>query len=488
MCENLFDPSSIIKTVFSKVSKEAPLTKEQLCANLANIIEPHIANGDLNPEMFVSNYVFISQKAISDLCEINARLVEMRNLDKTISPSDEYAHKLRYFSDINKEARDKIISFLSKGLPELLLEYNKVDFVARQNDELLNLRLQQCYEYGFFKRYFNYKYDFSTEAKIRFIPGVNITNYLECIEKYIKLKAQSISDYKDEISRMVKKHDVLSYLCNRVEVHNVMNKRLEIFDTMRTLYNQQKWQSFISLAVLQIEGLFYDCCTVMNVKTLSRTAGSLVEKVDKSFKDNHILMLSVYPYYKFDIPILRNEIAHTGLTTQPDLEYLANELILDLNTVISLIYEHSHDKYKIILMISEAIDRENPTTPEDDANVLLGEMLSCMAIANFDYLDFLKSPAQFSDEIKYMKAPDGYWESISYKLNSIIKTKAFWEKIEEQIRITETYDSNKPFNLVVLADKLKNTFIPILDNGSPEKIACQKVAAKIQQCKNVAIQ
>lgn len=480
-----FDSLDIISAVFPQIPEEPPLTKEQLCTNLANIIEPNIANGDLDAEVFVSNYVYISQFVIADLCEINERLVKIRNLDRTVPPNEDYTHrKLRYFSELNKKARDEIIAFLSQGLLEFLLENKKIDFVARQNDKLLNLRLQGCYEYGFFKKYYDCNYDFSTEAKVRFIPGVTVTNLLESVDKYIKLKIQNFSDYQAELCRMVNENDVLSYLCSRIEGHNVMNRRLEVFDTMKTLYATQKWQSFISLAVLQIEGLFYDCCKVLNSDTLSGTAGTLVEKVDKSFKDNHIIMLSVYPYYMFDIPVLRNEIAHTGLIDRSNLEHLANELILDLNTMISWIYQISHEKYTIISMISDAVDRADSATQENSTTVLLGEMLSCMGISNFDYLDFLKNPTLFRDEIKYMKTPEGYWEQIAQKINNIIKTKEFWEEIEDHIDITEVFDPQKPFNLVVLADKLKNTFISILDKDSPEKVACQKVASKIQKCKN----
>lgn len=478
-----FDPSAIISALVPHVSEVVPLTKEQLCTNLANIIEPSVANGDLDAEIFVSNYVYISQKAIDDLYEINTRLVEIRNLDATIPPSEDYTHrKLRYFSDLNKKARDEIISFLCQGLLEFLLKNKTVDYATCPSDILA---LWGCYEYGFYKRYYNYNYDFSTEAKIRFIPDANGTNLLEIIEKYIKLKALRFSDYQTELSRMVKENDVLSYLCNRIEVHNIMNKRLEVFNTIKTLYSQQKWQSFISLAVLQIEGLFYDCCKVLGEDIFSKTVGTLVQKVDKSFKDNHILMLSVYPYYMFDIPVLRNEIAHIGLIDRPNLEHLANELILDLNTVTSWIYQLSHEKYTVIKMISDAIEKESPTTPEDAASILLAEMLSCTSIADFDYLDLIKNPALFSDEIKYMKTPDGYWDSIANKLFDIIKTKAFGGKIEEHIDTDEAFNPSKPYNLVALADKLKDTFIPVLVKDSPEKIACQRIAAKIQQCKNI---
>lgn len=161
--------------------------------------------------------------------------------------------------------------------------------------------LQSCYEYGFFKKYYDPNYDFSTEAKIRFIPGVKLENFIDVINSYIKLKNENFNAYQVEISRIVVENNVLDYLCERIEVHNIMKRRLEVFNTLKILYAEKKWQSFISLAILQIEGLFYDCCNVLKNNELSGSAGTLVEKVDKSFRDNHILMLSVYPYYMFEI-------------------------------------------------------------------------------------------------------------------------------------------------------------------------------------------
>lgn len=69
-------------------------------------------------------------------------------------------------------------------------------------------------------------------------------------------------------------------------------------------------------------------------------------------------MMSVYPYYNFDVPGIRNEIAHTGFYRSGDLNHLANELILDLNTIISWIYGITHEKYTVLKMIEDKLDEE----------------------------------------------------------------------------------------------------------------------------------
>lgn len=483
--DDIYESTKNTLGVFPGDKKSVALTKEELCHKLSSIIAPRLEEADLDKEVFISNYIYISQIIIADLCEINERLDYLKNLDASIPVEKDYEHrKLRYFANLNKQARDEIIKFLSSRLQDYLIEHKSINYVSRQDDKLLNLLLQGCYEYGFFKKYYDPNYDFSTEAKIRFIPGVKLDNFLDVINSYIKLKDEDYNAYQIELDRIVNENNVLEYLCEKIEVHNILKRRLEVFNTLKTLYAEKKWQSFISLAVLQIEGLFHDCCNVLKINELSGPTGTLVEKVDKSFRDNHILMLSVYPHYMFEIPKIRNEIAHTGLIEADNLEYIANELVLDLNTVISWIYEISHNKYKTLMMISDALDSKKSEDINVLASTLIYEMVAYMNITDYKYLDLLKNPSDYSDEIECMKTPNGYWEAIIEKIMSIIKTEIFWNIIDEHIDEGERFEINKPFNLLVLANKLKNTFISVLAKDSPEKLACQRVSAKLQKCMN----
>lgn len=474
-----------IAIMFSTIEQKTELTKEQLSEKLIGVINPEMERGTMSPEIFISNYIYLTQKVLSDLEEINSRIAELRLLDQTIPAEKDYTHKkLRHFAKINKRAKAEIIEYLENGIFYFLLECHNGKFIDRQDDKLINLRLASCYSYGIYKRYYDFYYDFSTEAKIRFIPGVKIEEFLDVIKQYINLKAENYNAYKEELHRMVTENSVLDYLYSRVEVHNVMQRRLEVFDTLKYLYEKEKWQSFISLAILQIEGLFFDCCNVLKIQNLSKKAGSFVEKVDKSFRDNDIIMLSVYPYFNFDVPDIRNEIAHTGYFMSENLNHVANELILDLNALISWIYGISHEKYEVLHMIGDKLDQNMDEDIKKKANILLSEMLSCTSIADYKYLDLLKNPASFREEIECMKTPEGYWEKYIEKIMKIIRTEEFWNYLDEYIKETDVYEVGKPYNIVAFADKLKNTFIAILENNSPEKIACQKVAAKVQCCKN----
>lgn len=437
---------------------------------------------ELDQEIFVSNYIFMTQKMIKDIEEIDCRLEELKRLDHSCSASKECEHKkLRYFSEINKEAKNEIITFAVNGLKKFLIENKNIKFVDRCDDELLNLRINCCYQYGFLKRYYDQDYDFSTEAKIRFAPGISAANYLEEIKDFIELKKDYPEEYKLKINTIIEKNDLLNELISKVEKHNLLNRRKEIFETLKLLYDTEKWESFINLGILQIEGLFFDCCNALEIKDLSKARGSLTEKVERSLKDNNIIKLAVFPYYQYDVPDKRNEVAHTGFynVDRYDMREIANELILDMNTIISWIYRNTHEKYKILENIAEKIVNEQE---ENEIMTLVFEMLGWTVIADYKYLDVLKNPDNFSEEIKCM-GEESYWNSIIMNIQKIIKTEEFWNYIDNSISETELYDENKIGSLLTLANKLTNTFISILKKDSPEKNACQKVSAKIKKCK-----
>lgn len=466
-----------ISVTFNNIARKTTITKNDLCQSLQNSIQ-----SDIDCDLFISNYAYLSTLILKDIDEINARIQELTALDKSEPTEKDYLHrKIRYFIGINQKALKEISDYISN---EMFMDIQKYDynFSDRSDDTLLHMLLLSKYSYNFYKRYYDFYYDFSVEAKIRFIPGITLDNYLDTISTFIDLKKNDYNDYQSRLSKIIIEHDVLEYLCERVETHNILNRRLEIFNILKYLYDNEKWQSFISLAILQIEGLFYDCCIIKKQSDLSKTAGTYIEKVEKSFRDNDIIMLSVSPYFMYDIPDIRNEIAHTGYFLSDDLKHTANELIFDLNTLIKWIYDITHEKYTILKMLYDRLTEHPNIDLNKKVELLVYEMFANTAVSDYKYLNLLKDPISFGDEIAYMKTPVGYWENIIIEIMDVVKTEVFWSYVESMVK---PYDgaNRKLYDFILFAEKLKNTFIPILDKKSPEKIACQKVASKIQRCK-----
>lgn len=245
-----------VAVVFPDIEEKTELTREMLCQKLVEVITP-VLDVELDCELFISNYKYVTEKTMKDIDEINIRLTHLRQLDQSIPSEKDYVHKkLRYFAKIIRKAKEKIIGFISGGLVEFLVKHKSANYLAKQDDGILNLSLASYYEYGLYKRYYDADYDFSTEAKIRFIPGIKLNNYLDVIKKYIDLKKNDYSAYKEEMACIIVKNNVLEYLCSCIKAHNIMCRRVEIFDTLKYLYEKEKWQSFVALAILQIEGFF----------------------------------------------------------------------------------------------------------------------------------------------------------------------------------------------------------------------------------------
>ena len=91
--KDIYEFSQTFSGIFPRVEETTTLTKEELLDNLSLIIAPALEEGNLDKEVFVSNYIYISQRVISDLCEINERLQQLKQLDNTISVGKDYEHK-----------------------------------------------------------------------------------------------------------------------------------------------------------------------------------------------------------------------------------------------------------------------------------------------------------------------------------------------------------------------------------------------------------
>lgn len=459
------------------------LNKEGLCKQLLGImrISDKILS-EVEIENIVSNYVFVSELVRNDLREIDIRLAELKTLDAATPSEDDYKHKkYRYFAGLNRNAKAEIIDFYSNKLIDFSVENKSFKYTERKDDGLTMLFLDGRYEYAHFKRYFDFQHDFSTEAKMRFIPGIDLTKIEKTVTKYIDLKVSSPEAYQEEIARMVTENQCIEYVRDKVSNNHYLSRRREIFDILVGLFNEKRYQAFIALAVLQLEGLFYDCCSIIAKKELGNKAGTLVEKAEKVYSDSRVLELSVYPYFAYDVPDLRNEVAHNGIILGKDLQSIANEIVLDLYSIVYWACHLSNDKYIPLLMTMDKINEVPDADEEQVVETLFCEFYSCYQISNREFIDVLKSPENYQTEIDYYKPPadcstgQSLEESVTF-LSSKVKSEGFWKFILQHIDIDKEHIKGKPYDFIDFVVHFKNAFIPILGKGTPEKIACQEVA------------
>ena len=437
-----------------------------------------------NQEIFIRNYVYCTVVARKHLLEIDNRLKEIRGRKTQIQDTDSYSfRKLIYFERKNEEAKQQIIHFLCYEIIGCISNesYPKTDMINRNQEESMWL-FGPTYDYQYNAKYYSPDYDFSTFTKFYDIPNIPLIDFMKNIDEIIALKSNSISDYYSRVKETIEKNSLLAMLVERVSKNYHMHHRKELFESLLDLFNEQKYLAFVVNATLQLEGMFHELISIKYGK--KEKQGTLVEKVDKAFQKNQVLKQTLYPYFAFDVPDLRNQVAHKGLVENENIEMLAHELLLDLNCIISLVEKESIDKYKTILIIREklnAIDSDNYCTDKDyydDLSKILLQELYVNDKMNIPFFwEILKDPKQFDDEQNYYipSFPDNnmiYLKNIVYAISGLIKKEEFWQvAIQHSDDITDI-DKTTLNDWGIFLNKLKNTFIAEL-KGQAKKSCCQ---------------
>lgn len=433
-------------------------------------------------DYYHSNHLFLSKILDEDIAQIekNIRRLQILNQERV---DENLRKKYIHLANLNRKARDEIISFKENEFQSFLEGRRNIDYAGRADDECLIMRFRYNYQYGVYPRYYNPDYDFSTETKVR---GLDIPSLEaeEIISGAIKRHRENPDAYYSMMEENIIKNGLLEKNALLIDAHNVLVRRTEIFKDLVDLYSSERWNSFIALAVLQVEGLFYDCCEILKERNLSGTAGCLSEKVEKAFREDEALMRYAYPYFCYEVPLLRNTIAHVGTVeaSEKELKHISIDLILDINAVVDWVYKLSRGKYTTIAMLYNDVKEKENEAVDDLISPLLTSMLSCMGVSDFKYLDVLIDYTKYEKEFRYMKFEENFLISYVDHLRTIIDTEDFWNTLASYVDENKKCE-DRPYSMEWLAGKLADAFIKLYPKGSVEKSACIKVMAKVNKCK-----
>ena len=241
--------------------------------------------------VLTKNFVHLMCTVIDDLRSIDKRLSEYREryefLKNDRSNAAEFKRrKIQYFCDINKNARSEILDFVTNGIKQYLLD-NPFDTLARveEDDKLAVLFLQRRYKYAFYRSFYDMDYDYGACVKISELHNdAPMNKWMEIEHEYLEIKKTDTEEFKNKLKRIVEEKDIISEILNRVSGNYHLKRREEIFETLSELFRAKKYQSFIALGLIQLEGLFYDYCQIKYGE--KENQGTLVEKVDKALKSN----------------------------------------------------------------------------------------------------------------------------------------------------------------------------------------------------------
>ena len=443
-----------------------------------------------NQELLLRNFVHLMCLVMKDIKSINERLgrykAEYHKYENIKTNKGEYyKRKLEYFSSINKNALTEIITFLQNDLKDYLME-NKFDTLEREQngDGLSDFYMKRRYKAAQFPEYYDIDFDFSTVVKTNYLPNVELIDMIKVEREYLELYKNDKETYFQKLHDIVDQDDVMTVILYKVAGNYHMNKRTQIFQDLEELFNKKHYQSFMSLGLLQLEGLFSDLCEIKY--GAKENMGTLVEKVQKSLDGkNEFSFMRFYPYFAFDIPIQRNEIAHTGMIEADDLEKAVYNLILDINTVVTLVKSESFDKFIVFAMTHENMLNHEQKKPEfldsvkEVNHLFITELIQNTVVANEDFWEVLKNPANFEEEMKFYepeqleKGHSGL-SGIVNGISAMVYQKGFWEELLDILKMEMNQTGKIPDNLYSFAKRMKNDYIGVLTEEA--KSYCIEIA------------
>ncbi len=436
------------------------------------------------PDLFLRNFLYTTIVARKDLLEISER---QRYIEKGIKKETDhdsyYYKKLEYFRKLNKEAKEEIVKYICYGqkdyVQKIKITYN--DLIDRDAENKMWL-YGRIYDYRLNARFYDSEYDFSSCVKFYNIQGVGSLDFMSNIEKHIKLKKTNLEDYNQEIIKLVDESNMVSDMKLRVESNYHIHVRKEIFETMEVLFSEKKYLAFTTMAAIQLEGIFNDLVSIRFGR--KEKQGTLVEKVSRAFEDDSFLKLILYPYFAFDIPNLRNEIAHKGIVEVQDIKQTAYNLVLDLNCILYVTERASTDKFRKFTKIYEKLIgiEEN----REIANCIANELYKSKDIAYEFFWELLLDPEMYKEELDYY-IPDDLSEDevclkdIVYFISSQVKGEAFWDVLLETCEEYLLRDKKQDKELISFIENMKKRYIGILEGTAKQK--CCQVNAKLMEIK-----
>jgi len=441
---------------------------------------------DLSPELLKKNFIFLMCHIARDIKEIGERLRSYKakhtSLQNTKTNAAEFERrKLVYFSDINKEAIGEICSFIAKGIPEFLKD-SPYDLLNREceREGLSNFFFQRRYKYAWYRSYYSVDYPYGISVKLnQYVKEkYSLTESLQEEQRLMDLHSRNPEAFWKLMNNYVDHDDVMKRILERVSNNYHLKKRQEIFETLNGLFTQKKYQSFITLGLIQVEGLFDDYCQIRFGE--GENNGTLVEKVKKSLSTNEYTFLQMYPYFAFDVPLLRNEVAHKGMLQTENAEFWAYNLVLDLNTLSQLVKTESYDKFIPAIMTFDELLKWDPekNTTSELFDTLVSELFMADKIANEHFWSVIKQPEEYKDEIMFYKIcdlPEGSMDlpGIIDLLSQLVRSEGLWGAMYRFVanRVTP---SNKWDEVLAFAKRMKDQYIGLLEDDA--KSECIEVA------------
>ncbi len=286
---------------------------------------------------FRAHYDLVSVSAHLKYIETElVRLGEKKRVDGRLSAEDRYyRNQLEYFEAKNRAAKEEIVDFMTHRIKRAAIARS-----APTPSAFLSLGSSL---FG------NSPYAFGRRSHWLPADPYDVRALDEYSNKFMDLPVSSWREFVDDCKRSPEqfKRRATEYITGipdelpgvreklerLIEKSHILASRKEVIRTMLRHFAAKDYLSFVSMAPLQVEGIFADICRSVGVSEGQLDISSLNDKLQHI--EGKMPSFFFFEYYSFKFPVLRNLVAHGGLV-DGELEVIAIRLMLDLLPVCEL--------------------------------------------------------------------------------------------------------------------------------------------------------
>lgn len=424
-----------------------------------NFVEREYLQLEVEP---MTKFVELSFRVIEDLCALATNLSyikkELKSLEEKKTnvgrlTADEryYRNQLEYFEKKNLVARDEIIDFLT-----LKIKRHAIAKASAQRPAIpaLGSLLLGDSPYAFARRSYWVPADPYDVHSLDMYSNKFMDLPVSSYQEFVKECKSSPEKFKEYVTAYIhgvpgEFPSVREKLAELVERSHILFSRKQIIETMLRHFETEDYISFVSMAPLQIEGIFADICRGIGVSENQLDISSLNDKLQHI--DERMRSFFFFEYYSFKFPVLRNLVAHGGLV-DGDLEDTAILLMLDLLPVCELTVSEDLPIMHALEVLKEASNGSNKKLVE--------------------WLDLRKS----------VVIPDFYAaQEMIAKAEAHYTSQNFWGYLEAELKKLNDADQVKSSMPIKVAGKLKCSGIAVDQAEKFLKSSVQVAAEAIRQ-------
>lgn len=362
--------------------------------------------------------------------ELGALEEKKKNCGRLTADDRYYRNSLEYFKMKNLAAKDEIVDFMTHKIKQHAISKASVKNPAFVSGLLLfgdspyafgrrfHWALADSYDVRSLDAYSNKFMDLPVSSRSELVKECRRSpeNFKEYATAYI---SGALGDL----------HSVREKLADLVDKSHILFSRKQVIETMLRHFEENDYISFVSMAPLQIEGIFADICRGIGISESQLDISSLNDKLQHI--DERMRSFFSFEYYAFKFPVLRNLVAHGGLV-DGELEDTAIHLMLDLLPVCELTVSKDLPIMHALEVLKEASNGKH--------NKLV------------EWLDLRKSVdiPDFYDTHETVAMAEAHYTS-----------QAFWNYLEGKLKKLHDIDQVKISVPVKVAGKLKSSGLAI---------------------------